>query len=139
MSSPMCDRSKSPAAFLTALCSAVSLPYRSGMSHPANSVMVAPSPACTAASGVRRSAGDCGSGICGSEDGWTIGGLAYRCAGFQGSPAVTGQRRRRLRGFGCEDRDMTLLTEDEITASLDRTAGWQRTGNTITRTVKLGD
>src|SRR5258706_4765981 len=134
MSSPMCDRSKSPAAFLTALCSAVSLPYRSGISHSANSVMVAPSPACTAASGVRRSAGDCGSGICGSEDGWTIGGLAYRCAGPRDSPASLGSA-----GVGCEDRSMTLLTEDEITASLGRAAGWERAGNAITRTVKLGD
>jgi 4a-hydroxytetrahydrobiopterin dehydratase len=34
---------------------------------------------------------------------------------------------------------MTLLTEDDITASLDRTAGWERAGNAITRTVELGD
>ena len=34
---------------------------------------------------------------------------------------------------------MTLLTEDEITASLGQTAGWERAGNAITRTVKLGD
>ena len=34
---------------------------------------------------------------------------------------------------------MTLLTEDEITASLGRAAGWERAGNTITRTAKLGD
>jgi 4a-hydroxytetrahydrobiopterin dehydratase len=34
---------------------------------------------------------------------------------------------------------MTLLTEDEITTSLGRAAGWERAGNAITRTVKLGD
>ena len=34
---------------------------------------------------------------------------------------------------------MTLLSEDEITASLGRSAGWERTGNEITRTVTLGD
>jgi 4a-hydroxytetrahydrobiopterin dehydratase len=34
---------------------------------------------------------------------------------------------------------MTLLTEDEITASLGRSSGWERAGNAITRTVKLGD
>ena len=34
---------------------------------------------------------------------------------------------------------MTLLSEDEITASLSRSAGWERTGNEITRTVTLGD
>ncbi|HEX9553424.1 MAG TPA: 4a-hydroxytetrahydrobiopterin dehydratase, partial [Streptosporangiaceae bacterium] len=34
---------------------------------------------------------------------------------------------------------MTLLTENEITASLGRAAGWERAGNAITRTVKLGD
>ena len=34
---------------------------------------------------------------------------------------------------------MTLLSEDEIIASLGRTAGWEQTGNTITRTVTLGD
>jgi 4a-hydroxytetrahydrobiopterin dehydratase len=34
---------------------------------------------------------------------------------------------------------MTLLTEDEIAASLARVAGWEQAGNEITRTVKLGD
>jgi 4a-hydroxytetrahydrobiopterin dehydratase len=34
---------------------------------------------------------------------------------------------------------MTLLTEDEITAGLGRAVGWERAGNSITRTVKLGD
>jgi 4a-hydroxytetrahydrobiopterin dehydratase len=34
---------------------------------------------------------------------------------------------------------MTLLTEDEITAALGRAPGWERAGNEITRTVKLGD
>jgi 4a-hydroxytetrahydrobiopterin dehydratase len=34
---------------------------------------------------------------------------------------------------------MTLLTEDQITAGLDRAAGWERAGDSITRTVKLGD
>jgi 4a-hydroxytetrahydrobiopterin dehydratase len=34
---------------------------------------------------------------------------------------------------------MTLLTEDEITAGLGHTAGWERAGDSITRTVKLGD
>src|SRR5258708_24300289 len=116
----MCERSKSPAAFLTALCSAVSLPYRSGISHPANSVMVAPSPAWTAASGVRRSAGDCGSGICGSEDGWTIGGLAYRCAG----PEALAGGHSAASGVGGGDRGMTLLTQDEITPSLVQAARW---------------
>ena len=57
------------AAFLTALCSAVSLPYRSGISQPAKSVMAAPRSLCTAASGVFRGAGDGESGIC----------AAYRC------------------------------------------------------------
>ncbi len=38
----MWDRSNSPAASRTALCSADSLPYRSGMSQPAKSVSVAP-------------------------------------------------------------------------------------------------
>ncbi len=34
---------------------------------------------------------------------------------------------------------MTLLTEDQITAGLGRAAGWERAGDSITRTVKLGD
>ena len=34
---------------------------------------------------------------------------------------------------------MTLLTEDEITAGLGRAAGWERAGDSITRTVTLGD
>jgi 4a-hydroxytetrahydrobiopterin dehydratase len=34
---------------------------------------------------------------------------------------------------------MSLLTEDEIAARLGRVAGWERTGNEITRTVTLGD
>jgi 4a-hydroxytetrahydrobiopterin dehydratase len=34
---------------------------------------------------------------------------------------------------------MTLLTEDEITAGLGRSAGWERAGDTITRTIKLKD
>ena len=34
---------------------------------------------------------------------------------------------------------MRLLTEDEITAALAAAPGWERAGNEITRTVKLGD
>ena len=34
---------------------------------------------------------------------------------------------------------MTLLREDEIAAALSSAVGWERTGNAITRTVKLGD
>ncbi len=34
---------------------------------------------------------------------------------------------------------MSLLTEDEITAALGQATGWERTGQSITRTVKLGD
>ena len=34
---------------------------------------------------------------------------------------------------------MTLLTEDEITAGLGRTAGWERSGDEITCTRTLGD
>jgi 4a-hydroxytetrahydrobiopterin dehydratase len=34
---------------------------------------------------------------------------------------------------------MTLLTEDEITARLGATAGWERAGDEITKTVKLSD
>jgi 4a-hydroxytetrahydrobiopterin dehydratase len=34
---------------------------------------------------------------------------------------------------------MSLLSEDEITAALGRAPGWEREGNAITRTVKLGD
>jgi 4a-hydroxytetrahydrobiopterin dehydratase len=34
---------------------------------------------------------------------------------------------------------MTLLSEEEIIASLGRAAGWERAGNAITRTVTLGD
>jgi 4a-hydroxytetrahydrobiopterin dehydratase len=34
---------------------------------------------------------------------------------------------------------MTLLTEDEISAELGRAADWERSGNEITRTVRLGD
>jgi 4a-hydroxytetrahydrobiopterin dehydratase len=34
---------------------------------------------------------------------------------------------------------MTLLNEDEITAAVARAAGWERAGDSITRTVKLGD
>ena len=34
---------------------------------------------------------------------------------------------------------MTLLSENEITAGLGRAAGWERAGDAITRTVKLGD
>jgi 4a-hydroxytetrahydrobiopterin dehydratase len=34
---------------------------------------------------------------------------------------------------------MRLLTEEEITAALNGLPGWDRAGNEITRTVKLGD
>ena len=34
---------------------------------------------------------------------------------------------------------MTLLTDDEISAGLADLPGWDRAGNEITRTVKLGD
>jgi len=34
---------------------------------------------------------------------------------------------------------MTLLSDDEITAALGRAAGWERAGNAITKTIKLGD
>jgi 4a-hydroxytetrahydrobiopterin dehydratase len=34
---------------------------------------------------------------------------------------------------------MTLLTEDEISARLAGTAGWERSDDEITRTVKLSD
>ena len=34
---------------------------------------------------------------------------------------------------------MTLLSEEEVTASLAGAAGWDRAGNAITRTVTLGD
>ncbi len=34
---------------------------------------------------------------------------------------------------------MTLLTDEEITAALARTPGWERAGGEITRTVRLGD
>jgi 4a-hydroxytetrahydrobiopterin dehydratase len=40
---------------------------------------------------------------------------------------------------GCDDKTMSLLSEDEIAAGLARAAGWERAGNAITRTVKLGD
>jgi 4a-hydroxytetrahydrobiopterin dehydratase len=39
----------------------------------------------------------------------------------------------------CDDRAMRLLTEDEISAALAAAPGWERAGNEITRTVKLGD
>jgi len=67
-------------------------------------------------------------------------GQAYRCAGQKKlagcyRPVVTGP----WLGAGWEDGTMTLLSEDEITAGLGRVAGWERAGNAITRTVKLGD
>jgi len=34
---------------------------------------------------------------------------------------------------------MTLLTEDQIAARLAQVTGWERAGNEITRTMKLGD
>ena len=34
---------------------------------------------------------------------------------------------------------MTLLNEEQIAAGLGRAAGWERAGDSITRTVKLGD
>jgi 4a-hydroxytetrahydrobiopterin dehydratase len=40
---------------------------------------------------------------------------------------------------GCDDRTMKLLTEEEISAGLGSAAGWERSGDAITRTVKLGD
>src|SRR5260370_7778064 len=43
------------------------------------------------------------------------------------------------RGECCDDRAMSLLTEDEIAAGLSQVAGWERTGSQIARTVKLGD
>jgi 4a-hydroxytetrahydrobiopterin dehydratase len=45
----------------------------------------------------------------------------------------------QARGEGCDDSAMSLLTEDEIVTRLGQTAGWERTGSAITRTVKLGD
>ena len=43
------------------------------------------------------------------------------------------------RGRTCDDRAMRLLTEDEIAAALGQAAGWELTGNSITRSIKLGD
>ena len=34
---------------------------------------------------------------------------------------------------------MRLLTEDEIAAGLGQVAGWERSGDAITRTIELGD
>ncbi len=34
---------------------------------------------------------------------------------------------------------MSLLTESEIAAALGQSAGWERAGDSITRTVTLGD
>ena len=34
---------------------------------------------------------------------------------------------------------MRLLTEDEIAAGLGQAAGWERSGDAITRTITLGD
>ena len=34
---------------------------------------------------------------------------------------------------------MSLLSEDQIAVGLASAAGWERAGNAITRTVKLGD
>lgn len=34
---------------------------------------------------------------------------------------------------------MSLLTEDEISAALAQAPGWEHSGDSITRTVKLGD
>src|SRR5690348_6095754 len=52
----MWDRSNSPAALRTALCSEISPAYRSGISQPANGVMFAPRLSWTARSGVARGA-----------------------------------------------------------------------------------
>jgi len=74
----MWDRSKRPAWLRTAWCSAVSLRYRSGISHPANSVIEAPSCSCTACSGVCRGFAASGVVIRGSP------GAAGRVAGAGG-------------------------------------------------------
>jgi len=57
-------------------------------------------------------------------------------------PALAGRRAGgglALIQITCDDRAMGLLTEDEITAALAKARGWERAGNEITRTVKLGD
>src|SRR5262252_2138521 len=56
----MWDRSNSPAALRTAWCSEISPAYLSGISQPANAVMVAPRPSWTARSGVDRGAAGSG-------------------------------------------------------------------------------
>src|SRR5438067_247981 len=53
--SPMCERSKRPAAFRTARCSATMPPYWIGISQPANGTIFAPSATCRSYSGVRSS------------------------------------------------------------------------------------
>src|SRR5579884_3848978 len=54
-SSPMCETSKTPASPRTALCSAITPSYCTGISHPANATIRAPSATCRSCSGVRRS------------------------------------------------------------------------------------
>jgi hypothetical protein len=52
---PMWETSKRPAAVRTALCSAMSPAYSTGMSHPPKGTIFAPLSRCTAWSGVLRS------------------------------------------------------------------------------------
>ncbi len=44
-----------------------------------------------------------------------------------------------VRGGACDDSAMRLLTDDEIATAIGQAAGWERTGNSITRSIKLGD
>src|SRR4051794_7925699 len=56
-SSPMCDRSKRPARSRTARCSSRMPAYWTGISHPAKSIIRAPSATCRSWSGLRWSVG----------------------------------------------------------------------------------
>src|SRR5438552_6101340 len=54
-SSPMCETSKTPASVRTAMCSGITPSYCTGISHPANGTIRAPSATWRSKRGVRRS------------------------------------------------------------------------------------
>jgi hypothetical protein len=65
--SPMCETSKTPTLFLTAMCSSLMPLYWTGISNPANGIIRAPAARCRSCSGVLRMAGPI------LLDGWAAG------------------------------------------------------------------
>jgi len=67
---------------------------------------------------------------------WVLGGGCWLSLPPRRSPRLAGGC---LPLAGCDDRTMTLLTEDEIATALTGLPGWERAGSAIKNMRTLGD